>query len=143
MDYNELLERWERGQTTLDEERALREHLAAGGGPEWARAVFGHFDRAAEWTAADVGPRKRLIFSCKAVMRWAAAVVLALCLGQTDAHRPTVYAWVDGRPVTDVEVALDYARSALGVMDANLARTQQYLAPIGRLDQPMQYLRFL
>ncbi len=132
MDYKELLERYWEGQTTLEEERALKEHFASEGTSTPESVIFGAFAEAAQRSSADtkmfvpnIGRhKKRRVWTIAAA---AAAVVMIMATAVLTERRPTVYAYVNGEPVTDYETAYAYTRDALTLLGDNLNTSLQYI----------------
>ncbi len=128
MDYKELLERYWQGQTSLQEERALREHFAAEGADTPEGVIFGAFARAARRSDADIAApkvvRRRRIWPIAAA---AAAIAVIMATALLFESRPTIYAYVNGEPVTDYETAYAYTRDALTLLGDNLNQSMQYV----------------
>lgn len=129
-----LLERYFEGETTLAEERELRDRFASGEDiPEdlqYAAGMFAFFGESRE-ACLPVRPRKaRLHFrlwhgiaSTAAVVALVAATVFFL------KPRPaeTIYGYVDGRPISDRATAEAYAAQSLGLVGESLAQSASYL----------------
>ncbi len=134
MDYKEILERYWEGQTTLEEERALKKHFAKSDTGTCENVIFGAFTSASAVQsemdteaflakAARARPRRR----AWAIMAAAAALVAIMATAIYTEYRPKVYAYVNGTPVTDYETAYEYTYEALALLNDNLNQSMQYI----------------
>ncbi len=146
MDYKTLLDRYYEGQTTLEEERLLREHFAGEascGTPE--QVIFGACDEAASrrpgrtYVVRKRNPRRR----AWAIAGAAAAMVAVVLTALTTQPKPTIYAYVNGEPITDYQVAYDYTREAFMVLDDNMQKSTESLASLQTMNESLQYIEML
>ncbi len=105
MDYNDILRRYYAGETTLEEERALREHLAREGAPkeeQIARAIVNH--------GAELRQRRVFIKQHTTSQRilgitgaLAMCVIIIIC--GIKFSQPTIYGYYNGRPILSLNEA--------------------------------------
>ncbi len=135
-----LLERWFAGETTLDEERTLREFFRddpRAAAEEWteARALFGYLSDEArrQAPAARVLPLHRRRWAIIAALAACVAVVCTVRIVTTDrpADPTQAVAWIDGQPVTDPDSILtEYNRilAKINIPDINTGARNPALA---------------
>lgn len=126
MDYKEILRRYYSGATTLDEERALREHLPTNKPTASAEqmATQAIMDYAAEIRHEQVGIR---LHHAAPRRIWGIASALAVCaliiVCGIKLLQPEIYGYHNGRPITSLEEAEFYSRqlfAELAVTDHDL-----------------------
>lgn len=147
MDYNqirELLNRYFEGNTTLGEEAMLRDYFSdAGtihGDFEYARDLFVHWtdSRQVEYEGGSAmkslrAPGKKRRVGWIAV---AASVCLLIAAGLFwPVEQQTVYAYIDGVPVTDKEIAMAEMKKALGQVSQEFYRGTSELRKISKFDE--------
>lgn len=159
----ELLERWFEGETSVGEERLLKEYFAQApdvpADLEYARAMFGHFSEAACEVSTSVfvpaendaageiptSPKRR----SRRVWAWAASAAAVVVLALTIDRMPetvngeTVYCYVDGQPVTDFEEAYRYMQEAMDILSDNIQKPAEYLEPAQKAGKSLKNLRYL
>lgn len=132
----ELLNRYFEGETSLQEEQTLKEYfLNADNVPakwNYAKAMFTGFSSNKEVTSHTVAVKKKGM----PLKRIAAAVaVVALLSVSATLLIPTekeIYCYVNGKPVTDYELALKHAERAFGIMEKEMSKPAQSLDLIGK-----------
>lgn len=151
---NELLERYYDGETSQEQELALREFLAEYKGSEpaliQARQMFIAFSRTQKETSnlefERITKPKRILIN-----RWvqwsgalAAAILIPIVLTvwlRTN-PQPVVYAYINGKPITNKELALKDTQKALMALSDNMAKGTGPLKQIQILNKPVELLTF-
>ena len=91
------------------------------------------------------GERRRLVEA----VSWAAVIVVGTDIGLTvfnkheEERQPTIYCYVSGEPVTDLEMAIAYTEQTMGLIGGTLRKPMQYLAPLQEFERAMQKLEYL
>lgn len=127
----ELLNRYFEGETSLQEEQTLKEYfLNADNVPakwNYAKAMFTGFSSKKEVTSHTVAVRKKGM----SLKRIAAAVAVVAILSAGAAmlipEEKEIYCYVNGKPVTDYELALKHAERAFGIMEKEISKPAQSL----------------
>lgn len=127
----ELLNRYFEGETSLQEEQTLKEYfLNADNVPakwNYAKAMFTGFSSNKEVTSHTVAVKKKEI----PLKRIAAAVAVVALLSVSVAlfvpKEKEIYCYVNGKPVTDYELALKHAERAFGIMEKEISKPAQGL----------------
>ena len=147
MEYNqirELLNRYFEGNTTLEEEAILRNYFSD---PEtihpdfeFARDLFMHWiaSRQVEYEGGGTEKSGRGVKN-RSRLGWisvAASVCLLVIAGLFwPVEQQTVYAYIDGKPVTDKEIALAEMEKALGHVSQELNRGTSEFRKISKYDE--------
>jgi hypothetical protein len=127
----ELLNRYFEGETSLQEEQTLKEYfLNADNVPakwNYAKAMFTGFCSNKEATSHTVAVKKKGM-PIKRIAA-AAAVVALLSVSATllIPKEKEIYCYVNGKPVTDYELALKHAERAFGIMEKEISKPAQGL----------------
>lgn len=127
----ELLNRYFEGETSLQEEQTLKEYfLNADNVPakwNYAKAMFTGFSSNKEVTSHTVAVKKKEM----PLKRIAAAVAVVALLSVSFAlfvpKEKEIYCYVNGKPVTDYELALKHAERAFGIMEKEISKPAQSL----------------
>lgn len=127
----ELLNRYFEGETSLQEEQTLKEYfLNADNVPakwNYAKAMFTGFSSNKEATSHTVAVKKKGM----PLKRIAAAVAVVALLSVSVAlfvpKEKEIYCYVNGKPVTDYELALKHAERAFGIMEKEISKPAQGL----------------
>ena len=127
----ELLNRFFEGETSLQEEQTLKEYfLNADNVPakwNYAKAMFTGFSSNKEVTSHTVAVKKKEM----PLKRIAAAVAVVALLSVSVAlfvpKEKEIYCYVNGKPVTDYELALKHAERAFGIMEKEISKPAQGL----------------
>lgn len=127
----ELLNRYFEGETSLQEEQTLKEYfLNADNVPakwNYAKAMFTGFSSNKEVTSHTVAVKKEGM----PLKRIAAAVAVVALLSVSVAlfvpKEKEIYCYVNGKPVTDYELALKHAERAFGIMEKEISKPAQSL----------------
>lgn len=127
----ELLNRYFEGETSLQEEQTLKEYfLNADNVPakwNYAKAMFTGFSSNKEVTSHTVAVKKKEM----PLKRIAAAVAVVALLSVSVAlfvpKEKEIYCYVNGKPVTDYELALKHAERAFGIMEKEISKPAQGL----------------
>lgn len=173
-----LLELYFDGETTLEQERQLREYFAGDDVPadlEYARAMFGFFRTAAQDTchseinlpseedtpvrAADMptalqgggeagtpakSKTQRMTTWVYRLTSIAAVVLLTVGITFTVTkytdNSPTVYCYVNGQPVTDIDYATRQAEMAARILEGNMKTSAEGLSAMADVSKPMEQL---
>lgn len=127
----ELLNKYFEGDTSLQEEQTLKEYfLNADNVPakwNYAKAMFTGFCSNKEVTSHTVAVKKNGM----PLKRIAAAVAVVALLSVSVAlfvpKEKEIYCYVNGKPVTDYELALKHAERAFGIMEKEISKPAQSL----------------
>ena len=127
----ELLDKYFEGETSLQEEQILKDYFlnTADIPAEWysAKAMFTGFCSNKEVTSRTIIVRKKGI----SLKRIAAAVAVVALLSVSVAlfvpKEKEIYCYVNGKPVTDYELALKHAERAFGIMEKEISKPAQSL----------------
>lgn len=127
----ELLNRYFEGETSLQEEQTLKEYfLNADNVPakwNYAKVMFTGFSSNKEATNHTVAVKKKGM----PLKRIAAAVAVVALLSVSVAlfvpKEKEIYCYVNGKPVTDYELALKHAERAFGIMEKEISKPAQSL----------------
>ena len=127
----ELLNRYFEGETSLQEEQTLKEYfLNADNVPakwNYAKAMFTGFSSNKEVTSHTDAVKKKGM----PLKRIAAAVAVVALLSVSVAlfvpKEKEIYCYVNGKPVTDYELALKHAERAFGIMEKEISKPAQGL----------------
>lgn len=127
----ELLNKYFEGETSLQEEQTLKEYfLNADNVPakwNYAKAMFTGFSSNKEVTSHTVAVKKEGM----PLKRIAAAVAVVALLSVSVAlfvpKEKEIYCYVNGKPVTDYELALKHAERAFGIMEKEISKPAQSL----------------
>lgn len=149
---DELLEKYFRGETTLAEEKELKQYFAGrhiATGHEPYRALFGVFEQ--ELSAKAINPLKKVLPRQQTVKRiWiktfaysgiAAAILLAIWVQRPQEQE--TYAVISGNKIEDAEYAQKYAEKKLNKVNnilQNSMKPMQSLETVRKSLEPMQKL---
>ncbi len=108
MDYNDIIRRYYAGETTLDEERALREYLATEGSSKEEQITRAIMNHGAEHRHHTISIKQHT-----ASQRiWSVTGALAMCviiiICGIKFSQPTIYGYHNGKPITSIEEARYY-----------------------------------
>ena len=152
MDYNEikkLLEKYFNGNSSLSEEKILREYFLQNGNIpaefEYARQIFLHFKNESEIKLNKPARNKTLEINTRWIIRISAIaaciiIIVGLWLIIRKPTAPTVYAYINGVPVTDKNIALSEAEKAFSVVSDNLRTGTKDLHQLSKYNK---YKRFI
>ncbi len=108
MDYNDILRRYYAGETTLEEERALREYLAIEGSSKEEQITRAIMNHGAEHRHHAVSIKQH----AASQRIWSVTGVLAICviiiICGIKFSQPTIYGYHNGKPITSIEEARYY-----------------------------------
>lgn len=144
----ELLNRYFEGETSLQEEQTLKEYfLNADNVPakwNYAKAMFTGFSSNKEVTSHTVAVKKKGM----PLKRIAAAVAVVAILSAGAAmlipEEKEIYCYVNGKPVTDYELALKHAERAFGIMEKEISKPVDGLEKIEEsMDKSISYIKIL
>lgn len=172
-----LLELYFDGETTIEQERQLREYFAGDDVPadlEYARAMFGFFGAAAKDTCqTDIVLRfeegsptaheepcvaeirdlskpapktsRRIAWTGWVYRAASVAAVVLLTIGITFtvtryADQPTIYCYVNGQPVTDIDYATRQAEMAARILEGNMKTSAEGINALAEASKPMEQL---
>ena len=144
----ELLNRYFEGETSLQEEQTLKEYfLNADNVPakwNYAKAMFTGFSSNKEVTSHTVAVKKKGM----SLKRIAAAVAVVAILSAGAAmlipEEKEIYCYVNGKPVTDYELALKHAERAFGIMEKEISKPVEGLEKIEEsMDKSISYIKIL
>ena len=154
-DIRGLLELYFEGETTLEQERTLRDYFTAGhdvpADLEYAQTMFGVLGETARQAAAPVQaavaakplrtirPAKLAAWSAAVAAAIMLAVAVTVTLPRADAEE-TVYCYLNGEAVTDYDTALAYAQDVLDALSGPLGKTAQYLEPLNAVSRSLEML---
>lgn len=148
-DIRQLLDLYFEGEATLEQEKRLKEFFAGSNVPadlEYARAMFGFFGKASGERMGDPvvfsAPRKRTrargwmyrAVSAAAVVAIAAVVTFKV----TDKGDREMYCYVNGVPVTDMELAARQAEMAVRILEGNVKASAYGLEVAGKAGKPLE-----
>ncbi len=109
MDYNDILRRYYAGETTLEEERALREYLAREGASkeeQIARAIVNH---GAELRQRRVSIKQHTTSQRILGVTSALAMCVIIIICGIKFSQPTIYGYHNGKPITSLDEARYYS----------------------------------
>lgn len=144
----ELLNRYFEGETSLQEEQTLKEYfLNADNVPaEWnyAKVMFTGFSSNKEATNHTVAVKKKGM----PLKRIAAAVAVVALLSVSVAlfvpKEKEIYCYVNGKPITDYELALKHAERAFSIMEEEISKSTKSLEIIDNsIDKTTNYIEVL
>lgn len=151
--FKELLEKYYEAQTTLDEERQMQRFLENYQGADQeineAKMLFESFGKELKTTANisfdDIVNNKPVVKMPKlryVITGVAAALLIALTLTfwLNQDEQPVVYAYINGKPITDKELALNGTKQALFAVSENLNKGTQGLEQLNKLNKPAELL---
>lgn len=126
MDYNDILRRYYEGETTLDEEQALRDYLMQSDYSSLTkeeRATLQIMNYAVSKAECKVAIHTHR--SSRPIWKYtlATAACLLVVAGIIKLSQPTIYGYYNGKPITTIEEAEFYSRQLfdeLAVTDHNL-----------------------
>lgn len=144
----ELLDKYFEGETSLQEEQILKDYFlnTADIPAEWysAKAMFTGFCSNKEVTSRTVTVKKKGM----SLKRIAAAVAVVAILSAGAAmlipEEKEIYCYVNGKPVTDYELALKHAERAFGIMEKEISKPVEGLEKIEEsMDKSISYIKIL
>lgn len=140
----ELLNKYFEGNTTLEEEAMLRDYFSDAGAIhrdfEYARDLFVHWTESSqmEYKGDSIVKNGRALRNKRRVgwLAVAASVCLLVVAGLFwPVEQQTVYAYIDGKPVTDKEIALAEMKKALGQVSQEFNRGTSELQRISKFNE--------
>lgn len=151
----ELLDLYFEGETTLEQEEALRGFFGGDDIPEdllYAKAMFGGIAAlrndvaakavsvpAGEMKAAPAKKRSRaLSIIYRSVSVAAAVVVVTLVAVKFVPEKPTVYCYLNGQPVTDINVAERQADMAVRLLEGSVKASADGIATVKEASKPVE-----
>ena len=127
----ELLNRYFEGETSLQEEQTLKEYfLNADNVPakwNYAKAMFTGFSSNKEVTSHTVAVKKKEIPLKRIAAAIAVVALLSVSVALFVPKEKEIYCYVNGKPVTDYELALKHAERAFGIMEKEISKPAQSL----------------
>ena len=142
----ELLQRYFDGETSLDEERALRHYFAGSDVPDSLKAyrpMFTFFD---EERAVQPPAQKPAIGNIRllSVVAGIAASIAVLFLVSVPKIKPDNYVYyVDGRRIYDKTAAIALAESKLQLLALSMQKAQNGMAAFEKMQESVQPLQQL
>lgn len=98
-----FIRRWLAAETSLDEERRLSRRLADASDASDADSAVAAVLRGAAALRGEPVPSFRRPAPRRRLLAWSAAAAVLIAAATWFAVRPTVYGYIDGRPVTDAD----------------------------------------
>ena len=155
-----LLDLYFEGETTLEQEEALRAFFCGNDVPadlEYAKAMFAGFssvngnefckDIVIDYTAEQASsnakgiPRRRTLLRVYSAVSLAAAAILVTVLTITlSPEKPTVYCYLNGEPVTDISIAERQAEMAIRLLQGSAKASENGYSTIQEAAKPAQKL---
>lgn len=127
----ELLNRYFEGETSLQEEQTLKEYfLNADNVPakwNYAKAMFTGFSSNKEVTSHTVAVKKKEMHLKRIAAAVAVVALLSVSVALFVPKEKEIYCYVNGKPVTDYELALKHAERAFGIMEKEISKPAQGL----------------
>ncbi len=127
----ELLNRYFEGETSLQEEQTLKEYfLNADNVPakwNYAKAMFTGFSSNKEVTSHTVVVKKKGMPLKRIAAAAAVVALLSVSVALFVPKEKEIYCYVNGKPVTDYELALKHAERAFGIMEKEISKPAQSL----------------
>ncbi len=151
--YKKLIEKYYQGQTSIEEEGTLKSYLKAYTGDNEeileAKILLETVGKEGEETFNlsfdELMSKKKVITFSKVRVRLAAvAAVLVIVLSLTfllkSEREIVVYAYINGKPITDKAIALADTKKALNSISINLNKGTQSLNQLNKLNKPVELL---
>lgn len=143
MDYNkieQLLDKYFEGETSINEENILKEFFATENNiPEdllYAKSMFSHFVREKEFVFNKniKAPQKNLYYYISGI---AASIFLAMFLlfSHSKQDDKIIYAYINGKAITDKNVAEQYTKQILLAVSQNLDKGTKNLNYLNKLNK--------
>ena len=127
----ELLNKYFEGETSLQEEQTLKEYfLNADNVPakwNYAKAMFTGFSSNKEVTSHTVAVKKKGMPLKRIATAVAVVALLSVSVALFVPKEKEIYCYVNGKPVTDYELALKHAERAFGIMEKEISKPAQSL----------------
>jgi len=153
MNYKKLVEDYFEGLTSLDEEKILKDYLQNyhGNDPDLleAQTIFKDFRQerdeplniSFESISSDQ-PKTRIrrLWMYSGSVAAAAVLIFAFIYLFKLTGTPVVYAYVNGQPITDKELAMKYSEQALQTLSNPLSKGTAQLKHIDKLNKPAELL---
>ncbi len=120
-----LIEKYLAGETSINEEKLIKRYLEGNNDlPEkyqQLKQMFNYFGNVGKEKSTlkldDVIPNKKPAGKTRRIMFWAMAACIALLISvfvfNIERNEPKVYAYINGKPVTDKDVAMAETQKAL------------------------------
>lgn len=140
MEYNrekeirELLELYFEGSTSVEQDKILQSYFAQSDIPSdlvYVKAMFGHFDTCSGQTTdieiklpvekKRVSLHRKLIYSFTSVA--ASVAIMFLVMWNVNQKSETIYCYLNGHPVTDIELAREQAQVAMNILGDGIVKT--------------------
>jgi hypothetical protein len=153
MDYNEithLLEKYMESNTSVDEEKMLKEYFlyTENIAPEhlYAKSMFVHFDMEKDIKYVKSNKVKARVVNMKYIIRLSsiAASILIIFgivfLFTQKTSEEVVYAYINGKPITNKELALHQTKKALFFISDNLNQGTKELNQFSKFNEIEQLI---
>lgn len=153
MDYNEitaLLDKYLEGNTSLTEEKMLKDYFsqAQNIAPEllYAKDMFAHFEKELNIKYVKPTDTKGRILIMKNFIRLssiAASIVILLGIAFLLTQKPSeeiIYAYINGKPITNKDMAMLQTKKALFLISDNLNQGTKELHQISKFNEIEQQL---
>jgi hypothetical protein len=153
MDYNEiatLLDKYFEGNTSLAEEKILKEYFTQtqNVAPEllYAKDMFAHFEKELNVKYVKPTDTKGRILNIKNFIRLssiAASIVVLLGIAFLLTQKPSeeiVYAYINGKPITNKDLAMLQTKKALFLISDNLNQGTKELHQISKFNEIEQQI---
>ena len=149
----ELISRYYQAETSPDEESHLKEWLSTYSGDDSelleAKTLFDFYTgetlEEVDLNFDEITGNKKTI-KLRPVLTWASSIAAALIIAFglmfliKTPKQPVVYAYIDGKPITDKKVAMQDTQKALMLMSNSLNKGTEGLAQLDKLNEPIRLL---
>ncbi len=138
---DKLLEKYFAGETSISEEKWLQEYFSQEDNPQpgqkYAGELFRYFRQEATLKYVETD-NARLRFSRISLLKIAAAAAVFLILAgtlffMTRPDEPVAYAYINGVPITDQDMATDETQKVLSLISEKLNKSTADLAYLSKL----------
>lgn len=132
----QLIESYFEGESSLAEEQQIKDFFKETDiipkELEYAQSIFGYFaDEKKVSLKKDTKKRNYSIIGISASLLIAATLIIS----NINTKNEIIYAYIDGVPVTDQEIAMQYTKQALLAVSENLDRGTTHLNQLNQLNE--------
>jgi len=153
LEYKILLEKYYEAETSLDEEKKLHKYLESYNGDDVdlleGKHMFGaYFDERTHTVNIDFNdvikkvPTKKVKLLYGFIYSVAASLLIGLFITVllNNQNNSVVYAYINGRPITDKQIAMEYSKKALSNISTHLKSGTKGLTYMNKINKPAELL---